>query len=118
MDALARAFNDEVMSKYRGARNRGARHAVNEEAIAHLGWVGTGGRVPTGSHRIQKGGDVRAPVAMIDFGGCPDMCSEKLWRHDQIGAVRLDMGMERFLQTNRAVSGLGRDRAQDGTFCD
>lgn len=48
---------------------------------------------------------------VVDLGRRPDMCSEKFRRHNQIGAVRFDVGMQCLLDTDRAVPGFDFDDA-------
>ncbi len=70
-------------------------------------------RVPAVLDSIEQRFDIWFPVAVINLAGRAEVSTEELRRYNQIGAVAADVAVERFFDTDSAVTRLDIDLAQN-----
>lgn len=73
-------------------------------------------RVPARGDGIKESGDVGLPVLMVDFACRAKVRSEDFRRHDQVGAMGRDVGMQRLLDADGLVPGGHRNISTDSAL--
>lgn len=73
--------------------------------------------VPAGLDSIEKRYDIWLSMTVINLAGRAEVSTEEIRRYDQIGAVAADVAVESFFHTDRAVTRLDIDLAQNRAAC-